>query len=70
MSEFSKFLTLRVRQFRTFLNAPIAQLDRASVYGTEGYLFESDWVYFFMSRYPRDLKTFLTLLVLARLLEK
>ena len=25
--------------------APIAQLDRASVYGTEGYPFESDWVY-------------------------
>jgi len=27
-------------------------------------------VYFFMSRYPRDLKSFLTLLVLTRLLEK
>lgn len=26
--------------------APIAQLDRASVYGTEGYRFESYWVYF------------------------
>ena len=25
--------------------APIAQLDRASVYGTEGYRFESCWVY-------------------------
>jgi hypothetical protein len=25
--------------------APIAQLDRASVYGTEGYWFESSWVY-------------------------
>jgi hypothetical protein len=27
-------------------DAPIAQLDRASVYETEGYLFESSWVYF------------------------
>jgi hypothetical protein len=26
-------------------NAPIAQLDRASVYGTEGFWFESRWVY-------------------------
>ena len=26
--------------------APIAQLDRASVYGTEGFWFESRWVYF------------------------
>lgn len=25
--------------------APIAQLDRASVYGTEGYRFDSYWVY-------------------------
>ena len=26
-------------------NAPLAQLDRASVYGTEGYWFESSGVY-------------------------
>jgi hypothetical protein len=27
------------------IHAPIAQLDRASVYGTEGFWFESRWVY-------------------------
>ena len=32
-------------RWKTFEDAPIAQLDRASVYGTEGYPFESDWAY-------------------------
>lgn len=41
-----RFVSLRTTQVE---EAPIAQLDRASVYGTEGYLFESDWVYFFIS---------------------
>ena len=28
--------------------APIAQLDRASDYGSEGWGFDSSWAYFFM----------------------
>lgn len=31
-------------------SAPIAQLDRASVFGTEGWEFEPLWVHFFISR--------------------
>ena len=29
-------------------NAPIAQLDRASDYGSEGWGFDSSWAYFFI----------------------
>lgn len=40
------FVFLSLANDESLKDAPIAQLDRASVYGTEGYLFESDWVYF------------------------
>ena len=39
--------------------APLAQLDRASVYGTEGYRFESCEVYFFALRLSARLFCFL-----------
>ena len=39
--------------------APLAQLDRASVYGTEGYRFESCEVYFFALRLIARLFCFL-----------
>ena len=38
------------QQNREALHAPVAQLDRASVYGTEGYWFESSRVYCFSTK--------------------
>ena len=41
------------------INAPIAQLDRASDYGSEGWGFNSSWAYFVLSQilhYDRNSK--------------
>ncbi len=52
-------LTLLASRHTTSARAPLAQLDRASVYETEGYWFESSEVYFSKALPANTLRQFL-----------
>ena len=57
-SRYRGFESLLLRQVRKSLkNAPIAQLDRAVVYGTTGQRFESSWAYYLSTGEGADPKS-------------